>query len=668
MKKYTIYYILMDNKLINDCLQYSLSSKNIHEIALFILNKVASIIDCTYGFIGEKIITDTKYFRYHAIVGFPEDHVYTKFYIEHHYVDFMHPDTVHSKVLIGESVICHDLIRLQSMPEGILTNFVMYPLLAKDAVIGTLGIGNIVDLNDAKLTLLASLNDLVTNIMIIAFDKRNTDIYKDNFLANISHDIRTPLNSIITCITMLKNTSLTAEQREFINIINQCGMRLLDNANDILDYTKIISGDLKLLLKPMSLKKCVDDVIKLYKPKAVEKNLSLNINYINLVPDIIIGDTTRLTQILLNLLSNAIKFTKTGTVELNIQNNNTDNSKFTLFIQLKDTGIGILDTRIPNLFNTFQQNNNYLCKDNGVGLGLLITKQLIIMHKGKIWIDSVINKGTTVNFTLEYQLYSDNIDKGILQKYYKNTKILILSSDDGDRKLLFEQLTDYGFHTTITYNLLEAEMYLNNKMLKFNYVIVDEIMRSTNILQKIMACTYKAKSVLLFTDNSAAPVDYDLVISKPLNSKKIKYMLDSFYIKQEYITLSPRAAPIKIIIAVNSSTNQLIITNMLNKLEYNNIVTTSDGFELYMELVKNDYDIAFIDLKLPIMDGISAVKKFREHSQKNVLLVAVTEFISNDIRDNCYAAGMHGYITKPINVDELRNMLKIVLCKKNTDV
>ncbi len=670
----------MDSALINDCLHYSLSGKSIHEIAEFLLNKIVVIAHCTYGFIGEKMITaeDYIYFRYHAVAGFPDDHPYTKSYRKNSYVDFMQLDTLHSNVLKGNPVICPDLLahrKGRPMPEGHphLKNFAMYPLKAEGIIIGAMGLSSDDDLTKDKLELLASLSKLVTNIMIIAFDKRNTAVYKDNFLANISHEIRTPLNGIISCIGMLKDTSLTTEQREFVNMIGQCGIQLLDIANDILDYTKIVSGYFKLLLKPMSFKKCVSDIIELYKPKASEKKLSLLLNYKNAVPDMVIGDTTRLTQILLNLINNAVKFTKTGTVELDIQvmEEMKDADKCILFFQLKDTGIGISAARIPYLFSTFQRNTNYLCSDSGVGLGLPITKQLVILHNGKIWIDSVVNQGTTVNFTLEYQLYRTNMDKAILKLYYKDVNILILSNNDTDRKLLFEQLTDYGFRPIITYTTIEANMYLQTKMFKFRYVFVDETMRSADILQRIKDC--QAKSILLYTKigDSAADADYDFSITKPLSIENLKHMLSMFYILQGTGQNSTppevlRNTSIKIIIAEDNPANQIVLTKLLNKLGYYNIVATSDGFEFYMELIKNDYDIAFIDLKMPIMDGISAVKKFRENSQKSVLLVAVAASMSSDVREKCYSAGMHGYITKPINSEELHNMLKIVVCKKET--
>jgi CheY-like chemotaxis protein len=459
-------------------------------------------------------------------------------------------------------------------------------------------------------------------------------------------------------------------------MIGQCGVQLLDTANDVLDYTKIVSGYFKLLLKPMSFKKCINDIVDIYRPKAKAKNLSLRLNYRGSVPEMVIGDTTRLTQILLNLIGNAVKFTKVGVIELDIQTEASCKDKCTLLFKLKDTGVGIPNARIPYLFSTFQRNTNYLCSDSGVGLGLPITKQLVMLHNGKIWIDSIVGSGTTINFTLEYQLYHSNMDKEVLRKYYKDVNILVLTGSDSDRKLLFDQLMDFGLHPIITYSSTEANMYLQSKMFKFGYVMVDESLRSPDLLQRIKE--NQAKSILLHGTAVAAapaptPEDYDFNITKPLSVDKVKQMLDASYILesdetgQVVPTETTRNTSIRIIIAEDTPTNQNILIQMLNKLGYYNIVAAGDGFEFYMELIKNEYDIAFINLKMPIMDGIPAVKKFRENSQKSVILIAITATMSSDIRERCYAAGMHGYITKPINIDELHNMLKIVVCKKDTD-
>lgn len=695
----------MDSTAINECLRFASSEKNMHEIFTFVLNKVVLLTGSKYGFIGEKMtnMEGQAYFRYHALAGFPADSAYIRTFNKNGYIDMVQPDTLHCHVLSDNIVVNHDIPAHRAgrpLPEGHpdIKNAAFYPLKNGSAVIGVLGLSADI-LTDELLRKAENMAEVVASIMVITLDRRATIIHKDNFLANISHEIRTPLNGIVSCTSMLKESPLTGPQKELVSIISQCSIQLLDIANDILDYTKIVTGNLKLNLKPMSLKKCINDVTDLYRNKIAERGLQFKLTCADTVPDMVVGDSTRLVQMLLNLLSNALKFTKKGTIEIQIEAVKVSPDRCTLRFNVSDTGIGIAPSRLETIFNSFQYNDNYLCSDCGVGLGLPITKQLILLHNGKIWINSTVQtagdaaSGTIVSFTLDYQLYQIDVDKSVLAAHYNGRNVLVICQLE-DRKSLFSALASYNIRPILTTNYQEAETYLQNGIFSFDSVLVDrelitpDLVKYVSGLKVICICgpispvpsisrpatPSSSGPPRLFRSSSPSILNPDAEIMKPITDKNVHHALSIVYAlsSDEHAQVENiqhvRDTPVKIIVAEDNTVNQTVIKKMLNSLGYYDIVMTYDGLELYMELIKNDYDVALVDLKMPIMDGLSAVRKFKETSHKSVVLVAVTASMSQETRDSCYAAGMNGYITKPLKISELDHILKLVSNEKRSHV
>ena len=673
--------------IIIDCLHYTMSGKNIHDVLLYVLQKITTMTGCDHGFIGEKMTSSegTVFLRFHALTGFDKSEPYIRSYLRNGFLDFIHPGTMHSKVLeLGEPILCHDVFKLRDgrpLPDGHpdISATAMYPLKHNSMVIGALGVSNETsDFRPGQLEHIGAMVEVATAILIILLDKRSIMTQKNNFLANISHEVRTPLNGIVQCSSMLKDTGLNTEQKELVSIINACSIQLLDIANDILDYTKIMSGYLKLALRPMSFRKCVMDVIEMYHAKIEERGLALIVEMVEPLPDMVVGDSTRLIQILMNLLSNALKYTRQGSITLHIEQargagsvaggpvggSSPDTEYCTLAFSIKDTGIGIAADRIPHLFETFGHSESYLCSESGVGLGLPITEHLVQMHSGQISIDSKLGVGTEVRFNLTYQLYNIIVDKKVLRQYYLGKSMLLICAAPVDRRTIFECVAEYGLRPVIAHDKVDADLYMNAKNLVFDFIVIDEDQMSTDVLGR-------ADTTIVVVDSLAKdPAHGVQYIARPVRAPDMIKLLNTTYMtrnmnaRDEERLDFEQQVKIKILVAEDDVTNQKVLELVLRKLGYSDITMTNDGLELYMELLKNDYDIAFIDLKMPIMDGITAVKKFRSVSRKKIVLVALTASMTGDVREACYAVGMNGYITKPINSDELDSMLKMVVHKK----
>ena len=668
----------MDDIVIK-CLTYSLSGTAIHDIMTYTINEICTTTNQKYGLLGEarQNADNQSYFRYHAIHGFEEDSIYMRQYTKHKYIDFKQPNTLHDKVFeTKDVVICNDVIKHRDgkpFPAGhpVMSNFGLFPLYKNNDIVGVLGLSGDKDFTEESIHIIKKLAKLAENLMILSLDKIALLAHKDGFISNVSHEIRTPLNGIICTIGMLKDTSMTGEQNELVTMIDHCSYQLLDIANDILDYTKITSGHFKLILAPMSLKKCIHDIIELYRPKCLGKKIDLLVKIADDVPDMIVGDNTRLTQIFLNLFSNSLKFTKKGTVTLVVTKDVHDSTlrTDTIHFSINDTGVGINKSRLHCLFNTFQAADNQLFRDSGIGLGLPITKYLVNMHNGDISIESVVDKGTQVSFTLELLKYEGNIDTDMLALHFSGKHNLIITADAVKQQNMFNIFSSIGLCTIVANNISEARMYLSGSVYTFEFIVFDvelqieafEIEQLKNISKIVCLC-----------DNSY-PKKKDIYELPSVSESDIRGLLNILYITGKKINSNSGKAEIimedtekfKIVVAEDNPTNQIVMSKLLNKLGYYDITMVDDGFELYMELLNNTYDIAFIDLKMPIMDGISAVKKFKsQKTEKRTLLVAVTDSMSSIIRKECYDIGMNGYITKPINIDELKSMLKLVTRKK----
>jgi two-component system, sensor histidine kinase and response regulator len=672
---FQLYYMNKEiHDIIGDCLEFSSNNKTMHETMSFILTNIMSITKCQYGFIGETKYNedDSPYYRFHALRGFPENSMYTTDFVKNKYVDFMHPNTLHDTVFeTSDIVVCHDILKHRKgkpFPEGhpIMNNFVLFPLRFKDKISGVIGLsGNEVTFNDIWLQSLSPMVHVTEHILFTSMEKKVIEDHTIRFLANISHELRTPLNGIVCTTNMLRDTVLDREQVELMEIITHCNSQLLDIINDILDYTKISLGNLTLNMTHISLKKCIDELIDALESNIQSKNLELNLHYGSGV-DMVIADETRVTQIFLNLLNNALKFTKAGAIDIFVHDQSGDDDSCVLKFEIRDTGIGIPESKLKYIFDSFNQITNHLCNDCGAGLGLPITKYLVHMFNGTIWAESDVEKGTSMFFTLKFQRFTQINDMIQLKEYFSGKHILVVTNTDSDKEVLFNTLKEYGIKIVIS-STTDMNMYHSEGIFTFESIVICMPLGATELdIQRIKDIKDKCPIVII---HPHVDIPKTYCYNKQLSRNLLTTILNDLYLlsnsKKQSVedTIQPKST-INILVAEDTVENQNVMVNLLNKLDYYNVTVTGDGLEFYIELLKNDYDIAFVDLKMPVMDGISAVKKFKEKSKKNVVIVAVTASVSETIRDDCYNVGMNGYITKPIDWKELEIAMNMVFRRK----
>jgi two-component system sensor histidine kinase/response regulator len=504
---------------------------------------------------------------------------------------------------------------------------------------------------------------------------------KSIFLATMSHEIRTPMNGVIGMSSLLAETPLTNQQRSYTETIATCGETLLGVINDILDFSKIESGGMELEEEDFELQSCIEHILDMFGARAARSGIELLNQVGRDIPAIIRGDDLRLRQILTNLVGNAMKFTEQGEIFIGVRLADVEkDGSMILGFEVRDTGIGIPADKLERLFKAFSQvDSSTTRKYGGTGLGLAISEQLVRLMGGSIHVESEPGKGSTFHFTIRTRA-------GISQQpvvpidglaAHAGKKVLIVDDNHTNRTILATQLEYWNLKPVAAASGVEAlsllggddrfDLILTDMQMPFmDGVRLSQTIRDRHphvpiILLSSVGDEYKKKHNQLFS----------AIMTKPIKQQGLYRHILAGLQHQGRLTADGRTGvsrlpeslsatfPLSILVAEDNEINQQVILYILQKIGYDPVIV-SNGLEAVNAVAAKTYDIVFMDLQMPELDGLEATRviRSREETHHQPVIIALTANTMEGDEEECLLAGMNDYIGKPVKLEELLGKLR----------